>query len=223
MSDEETVLNVRPRGPYLLPGEVTVRRATIAKSENGESLTYLSQPAIDTGDGITALCRCGHSDNKPFCDGSHNNEEWEDAETASGTYADRSSDLGGTGLSIRDDRSICVHAGVCGTKATNLWKLVEETGDTTARLQAMNMIDACPSGALTYTLDGASDANEQSLPTQVQIIDDGPLYLQGGITVESAEGERYEVRNRVALCRCGASANKPYCDGAHSEAGFADS
>ena len=100
---------------------------------------------------------------------------------------------------------------------------MEETGDTTARLQAMNMIDACPSGALTYTLDGASDANEQSLPTQVQIIDDGPLYLQGGITVESAEGERYEVRNRVALCRCGASANKPYCDGAHSEAGFADS
>ena len=57
----------------------------------------------------------------------------------------------------------------------------------------------------------------------MQIIDDGPLYLQGEIAVESAEGDRYEVRNRGTLCRCGASANKPFCDGAHGDAGFADS
>ena len=42
-----------------------------------------------------------------------------------------------------------------------------------------------------------------------------------GVTV--ADGERYEVRNRVTLCRCGASANKPFCDGAHGDAGFSDS
>ena len=223
MSDEETVLHVRPRGPYLLAQGVPVRRSTIVKSEQGEPMTYLSKAPMDTGDGITALCRCGASDNKPFCDGSHNEAEWEDAETASGTYADRSTELGGTGITVNDDRSLCVHAGFCGTKATNLWSLVDETGDSSARIQAMNMIDACPSGALTYTLDGQDEANEACLPTQVQIIDDGPLYLQGGIAVESAEGDRYEVRNRVTLCRCGASANKPFCDGAHSEAGFSDS
>ena len=220
---QEAVLNVRPRGPYLLPGSVPVRRATVVKTEQGEPMTYLSKGPIDTGDGITALCRCGHSSNKPFCDGTHNTEEWADAEAASGTYVERSSELGGTGITVHDDRSICVHAGFCGTKATNVWKLVDETGDTSARIQAVHMIEACPSGALTYTLDGQDDANEQVLPTQVQIIDDGPLYLQGGIAVESADGERYEVRNRVTLCRCGASANKPFCDGAHGDAGFSDS
>lgn len=222
MSEEEAILHVRPRGPYLLAKDVAVRRSTIVKSEQGEAMTYLSQSVMDTGDGITALCRCGASDNKPFCDGSHNTADWEDAETAAGTYADRSTELGGTGVTIRDDRSLCVHAGFCGTKATNLWSLVDETGDSSARIQAMNMIDACPSGALTYTLEGQDEPNEQCLPTQVQIIDDGPLYLQGEIAVESAEGERYELRNRVTLCRCGASANKPFCDGAHSDAGFTD-
>ncbi len=219
----ETVVVVRPRGPYLVPGEVTVRRSTIVTTEHGESATYLPQTPLDTGDGLTALCRCGHSANKPMCDGSHNSNNWEDTETASGTYDERASVLGGTGFTVRDDRSLCVHAGFCGTKATNLWKLVDQTEDSGARMQAIGMIEACPSGALTYTLDGQDEPNEQVLQINVQVLDDGPLYLQGGIAVESATGDRYETRNRTALCRCGASANKPFCDGAHGAAGFSDS
>ena len=45
----------------------------------------------------------------------------------------------------------------------------------------------------------------------------GPLWVLGGIAVESAGGEAYEVRNRVTLCRCGASKNKPFCDGTHKK------
>ena len=71
MSDEEAILHVRPRGPYLLAKGVPVRRSTIVKSEHGEPMTYMCGSAMDTGDGITALCRCGASNNKPFCDGSH--------------------------------------------------------------------------------------------------------------------------------------------------------
>lgn len=222
-AEPSVAVNVRPRGPYLVNAEVPVRRSSIVKSEHEESLTYHSQEPMDTGDGLTALCRCGGSANKPFCDGSHNNIEWEDAETASGSYADRSSDLGGEGLTIRDDRSICVHAGFCGNSATNVWNMAAETGDSLIRAQAISMIERCPSGALTYALTDAEDSNEQDLPVQVAIIDDGPLYVSGGVPVVSAEGETYEVRNRVTLCRCGASANKPFCDGAHSDAGFQDS
>ena len=50
----------------------------------------------------------------------------------------------------------------------------------------------------------------------------GPLWVRGGIPVIAADGFAYEVRNRVTLCRCGASANKPFCDGSHFKVGFRD-
>jgi CDGSH-type Zn-finger protein len=46
--------------------------------------------------------------------------------------------------------------------------------------------------------------------------------VRGGIEVHSADGRVYELRNRVALCRCGASGNKPFCDGSHVATGFND-
>ena len=54
------------------------------------------------------------------------------------------------------------------------------------------------------------------------VVDDGPLWVTGGIAVEGADGETYEVRNRATLCRCGASKNKPFCDGEHTKIGFSD-
>ena len=50
----------------------------------------------------------------------------------------------------------------------------------------------------------------------------GPIYVRGGIPIASLDGTPYEVRNRVALCRCGASQNKPFCDGSHVDAAFRD-
>ena len=60
------------------------------------------------------------------------------------------------------------------------------------------------------------------MPKAIAVTDDGPLWVTGGIPVTSPEGTPLEVRNRVTLCRCGASANKPLCDGRHKEAGFSD-
>jgi CDGSH-type Zn-finger protein len=54
----------------------------------------------------------------------------------------------------------------------------------------------------------------------VAICRDGPLLVRGGIPVESEDGRPYEVRNRVTLCRCGHSRNKPFCDGTHDQIGF---
>jgi CDGSH-type Zn-finger protein len=50
----------------------------------------------------------------------------------------------------------------------------------------------------------------------------GPIWVKDGIPVESSDGKEYEIRNRVTLCRCGKSRNKPFCDGSHIEAGFND-
>ena len=82
------------------------------------------------------------------------------------------------------------------------------------------MVEKCPSGALTFRFDG--DDVEPLLPEAIAVTDDGPLWVTGGIPVEVA-GASLETRNRVTLCRCGASANKPLCDGTHKDVGFADS
>jgi hypothetical protein len=82
------------------------------------------------------------------------------------------------------------------------------------------MVEKCPSGALTYRFDG--DDVEPLMATAIAITDDGPLWVTGGIPVTTADGSTIETRNRVTLCRCGASANKPLCDGSHKAAGFRD-
>ena len=215
-------IRVRDNGPYVVTGPMTIRRKRIVHSEHGEPLTYLNSAPLDTGDASTVvLCRCGASDDKPFCDLAHCGLEWDAAETASGTYAERSRELGGTGITVRDDRSICGHAGFCGTRISNIWKLTAETADSGTRLQVINMVEKCPSGALTFRFDDTADV-EPVLPVEIGVLDDGPLWVQGKVEILTGAGEVLETRNRVTRCRCGASANKPLCDGSHNEAGFTD-
>ena len=144
-------------------------------------------------------------------------------DTAAGAYADRAKNLGGTGITVHDDRSICVHAGFCGNRVTNVWKQTRETDDSLVRLAVINEIEKCPSGALTYRFDDDDADTEPDYPVEVAIIDDGPIWVTGGVSVTDANGAELETRARVTLCRCGQSANKPLCDGSHKEAGFADS
>ena len=121
---------------------------------------------------------------------------------------------------MRYDQGICVHAGFCGTTVTNVWDLSEKTGDTAARMQAIAMIEHCPSGALTYEIDGT--INEPMLPQVISVINDGPLWVSALVPITNSDGTTLEARNRVTLCRCGDSSNKPLCDGSHKEAGFVE-
>lgn len=86
----------------------------------------------------------------------------------------------------------------------------------------------CPSGRLTLHNKETDEEIEHSLPPSIGVIEDpplkcsGPLWIRGKITVESQDGTHYEKRNRVTLCRCGASSNKPFCDGSHASIKFND-
>lgn len=221
--DEAQSIVSRPGGPLMVSGSVPVVRKTAVHSEHGEPLAWQTSDPL-TERATYTLCRCGASDNKPFCDGSHAAAGFEGADTADGSsYADRSRELGGDGITVRDDRSICVHAGFCGNRVTNIWKQARDTTDSLVRLAVINEVEKCPSGALTYRFDGDDTDTEPDYPTQVGVIDDGPLWVTGGIPVTTSDGTELEVRARVTLCRCGASANKPLCDGSHKEAGFTDS
>lgn len=208
-----------PNGPLMVTGGVPLYRRHDVHSEHGEPLAWETTATFEAKERY-ALCRCGSSSRKPFCDGTHGKIGFVAEETAAGTYDERSKVLGGTGLTVRDDRSICVHAGFCGTRVTNVWKQVGATEESTVRAQVISMVEKCPSGALTFRFEG--DDVEPLLPHAIGITDDGPLWVSGGIPVTSSDGTALETRNRVSLCRCGASANKPLCDGSHKTAGFTD-
>jgi hypothetical protein len=69
---------------------------------------------------------------------------------------------------------------------------------------------------------------EPELPPSIALVEDpqqgvsGPLWVRGGVEIIAADGTSYEIRNRVTLCRCGQSSNKPFCNGAHASVGFKD-
>jgi len=217
MSDEQQI-TVTENGPYIVRGSVPVVSKRPVVSEHGEPLTWKTERSNEPK-ATVALCRCGHSSNKPYCDGTHASTDWDGSQNPpEGTYSERATSYGGEGMEVLDDRPLCVHAGFCGNQVTNVWKMAAKTGDTQVRAQAMAMIERCPSGALAYTVE--DELVEPDLPAEVAVIPDGPLWVSGGIEVTLSDGERLETRNRVTLCRCGQSASKPLCDGSHKDAGF---
>ncbi len=216
MSDPQ--ITTTENGPYLVPGSVPLSRREPIVSEHGEPLTWKPGADVETRDRY-ALCRCGQSDNKPFCDGAHARTGFDGTESApTDGYDERRQQYAGTGIDVHDDRGICVHAGFCGNRVSNVWKMAGKTDDTVVRAQVMAMIERCPSGALTFEVDG--EVIEPDLPVEIAVVQDGPLWVTGGIPVERADGHPLETRNRVTLCRCGASGSKPLCDGSHKEIGF---
>lgn len=218
---DQPSISVTPHGPYVVRGEVPLRRKRQIATERGEPVAWETGAELPTA-ATYALCRCGRSANKPFCDGSHATADWDSTESAdTGRYADRATAYPATGATVRDDRSVCQHAGFCGTKLTNVWKMTADTDDTAVRSQMMAMIERCPSGALTYSVPGADGDIEPDLPAAISTVSDGPLFVTGALPVQRADGQPLESRNRMTLCRCGASANKPLCDGSHARFGFA--
>lgn len=217
-------VEVSAHGPYLVTGLPLVRRRDVV-TEHDEPITTEITHRFDTRP-TYALCRCGSSANKPFCDGTHSKVDFDGTETApTSTYDARATTFEGTRLAMRDDRSICSKAGFCSNRATNVWDAMggSATEDTIVRAQVIAMVERCPSGALTYRLEPHADDIEPDLRRTVVVVDDGPLHLAGMATVQRSDGKTFETRNRMALCRCGASSSKPLCDGTHRDTGFRDS
>lgn len=209
---------VQPNGPYLVSGSVPLVRVHVVESEQGEPIAWHEDGSIEAPE-TYRLCRCGGCSSKPFADEA-GCSSFDGTEAAPGDgYADRAKTLGGTPVTVLDDRKICSHAGFCANRITNVWKAAKTIDDDEAlRAQIVEMIERCPSGALTYLADG--EPVEPQLPVQIGVETNGPLRVTGGIVVTRADGQPFETRNRVSLCRCGQSKNKPLCDGTHKEIGF---
>jgi CDGSH-type Zn-finger protein len=218
---------VTTNGPYIVEGAVPVARQTIGVDAEGQSHAWIESDPIAVKDRY-ALCRCGLSRNKPFCDGSHVAAKFDGTETASRKpYSEQAEVLDGPVLQLRDVETLCAFGRFCDPNG-RVWNQVAQTDDPSMRETFVRQVGECPAGRLVAWDKATGRALEPELPVSIGLVEDpaqgcsGPLWLRGGIPVVSADGFAYEVRNRVTLCRCGASQNKPFCDATHSSMKFQD-
>jgi CDGSH-type Zn-finger protein len=226
-STNEPKVVVSKNGPYLVTGAIPLSRQTIGIDHEGGSEKWREGETFPTKD-TYALCRCGHSATKPFCDGTHKKIGFDGTETASREpYRKQAKVLEGPAYTLTDAEVFCSGADFCIPNG-NVWKQVARTDDAAVRANFIRQVGNCPSGRLVAWERSNGAPVEQSLPRSIGVTEQptegvsGPLWLRGGIPVIAADGFAYEVRNRVTLCRCGASANKPFCDGSHFKVGFRD-
>jgi CDGSH-type Zn-finger protein len=218
---------VTKNGPYLVSGGVALGKQTIVADRAGGSEEWQEGAAFPAQESY-ALCRCGHSANKPFCDGTHKKIGFDGTETATRRpYREQAQRLEGPELSLSDAEVLCAGARFCDPNGT-VWRQVERTDEAGVRKLFLRQVGHCPSGRLVAWQRSDGQPIEPRLPVSIAITEDpaegvsGPLWVRGGVPVTSADGFTYEVRNRVTLCRCGASKNKPFCDGTHFAIKFRD-
>jgi CDGSH-type Zn-finger protein len=200
---------------------------TITCAENGpyivaglEQLTGSDGAAIPVKEKF-ALCRCGGSANKPFCDGTHAKIGFS-GDKRPDRVPDRRDSYAGAEITIHDNRGLCAHAGACTDGLAAVWRMNQEPWidpDGAALEAVIETIRRCPSGALGYTVEG-TEVRDQDLPPAIGVTKDGPYRVTGGIELVGQAWGEGASRSRYTLCRCGASKNKPFCDGSHWDAGF---
>lgn len=177
-----------PNGPYYLLNDLEPAPVPNLRRASGEPCR--------TARGV-ALCRCGGSKNKPFCDGTHGATGFSDKRLSDGAQ-DRRISYAGKRITIFDNRALCSHAGHCTDSLKSVFRQGEEPwidADGAAVSEIVATISKCPSGALSYAIDGVEAADPQR-PPMVTVTKDGPYAVTGG--------------------------NKPFCDGSHWDAKFQD-
>lgn len=217
---------VLPDGPYVVSGGVPLRRKRkIVSAEQNDALTWQTGAALAT-ERTYALCRCGHSSAKPFCDGTHARIGFDGTETADvRPYEELQHVHDGVGVSARRVGELCIHAAFCIGRTRPIAEMLADTDDSDVRSDIMGRIDHCPSGSYSYALHRGGDPIEPDLPPAVSVLAEenglaSALWVTGGVPVVRADGRPLQTRNRMTLCRCGHSANKPLCDGTHRKIDF---
>ncbi len=216
----EKKIRILPGGPYLLDVGIPVKDAIIDIDCDGTSSGWREGKTRHEGGETVALCRCGHSQNKPFCDGAHTAIGFAGTELSGHpAYMDDAKRYVGEEVDLLDNEDLCSSMRFC-ERGIGVWEACLLSGSRENRRLAFDEAAACASGRLTV-VDKAGNVAEPELPQEVGAIQDtaagrrGPLWVKGGIALEGADGQPYEVRNRMTLCRCGESRNMPYCDISH--------
>jgi len=207
-SAAETSIRPELNGPYLV--------TNLHSLVNSKDETLRTRPVV-------ALCRCGGSELKPYCDGTHSRIGFDSAKL-DGRARDRRDTYAGREITVHDNRGTCAHFGNCTEHLASVFHhegepFVDPNG--APKREIIDIVRACPSGALSYTLDGVDYAGEDR-EAQVYVSHDGPYYVRGGIDLRNTQRNAGANLEHYALCRCGHSKNKPFCDGSHWWVKFKD-
>jgi CDGSH-type Zn-finger protein len=220
-----------PNGPYYLLNDMKPKIVENLQNSKGEPLSTVS--------GV-ALCRCGASKNKPFCDGTHGtigfSTENKGAENGGSgeekkVIKDKRKAYVGKKITVHDNRRICSHAAECVNNLPSVFKLNARPWidpDAASLEEIINTIRKCPSGALSYSIDGIEHRDQNERRPIVTVSEDGPYLITGGIELIGGDANNIiqfgdgASKEHYTLCRCGASNNKPFCDGMHKVINFKD-
>lgn len=122
-------------------------------------------------------------------------------------------------LTVYYDKARCIHFAACIRGLPQVFDPAARPwiqADAAPAEQVAEVVRRCPTGALHYRL--RSGPAEPAEPTSLEVRENGPLFMRGDLMIAAPQGSVRETR--TALCRCGASHNKPYCDGSHRQTGF---
>jgi len=208
MTENKTSIQPSTNGPYI------VKELNDLKNSKGE--TFEPQPMV-------ALCRCGQSSNKPFCDGTHLKVGFT-GEKVEGRQPDKIDNYVGKDITIHDNRGVCSHRGYCTDNLPTVFRMKVDPWidpDGASVEDIIRVVEMCPSGALSYTKDGVLHKDVDREPG-ITVTKDGPYDAVGGIELDDPEGNTPESKEHFTLCRCGASKNKPFCSGEHWYVEFKD-
>jgi CDGSH-type Zn-finger protein len=219
-TEKKYLITICKNGPYLISGKIPLSQKTILYDRKQDSCEWQDDKTYPIKDSYT-LCRCGQSHNKPFCDHSHIKTGFDGTETAHHTdYNKHTVRLDGPTLTLIDATDLCASARFCH-RAGGIWNLILTSDKPKDKTIAIEEAADCPSGRLTLIEPTTQKLIELVFKPSIVIIEDpsigvhGPLWVRGGIPIESANGKRYATQNRITLCRCGKSKNKPFCDSSH--------
>jgi len=131
----------------------------------------------------------------------------------------------GDELDVDWDGRLCIHVGECTRAHGELFVSGRNPWGEPGRGEpeyVAEVVRRCPTGALTYTRKDGADAESAQAANKVLVANNGPLYASGELAIDGAPDDMPGVRYRAALCRCGQSKNKPFCDNTHEKVGFCD-
>jgi len=217
---EDYKVTVIKNGPYLVSGGVPLFTATISCDAQGIPSQWKIGKNLSTSKNYL-LCRCGQSNKKPFCDSTHVKVNFDGTEVSDNEpFEKMAKAIDGPELILKDAEILCASARFCH-RGGDIWDAIPESNDLNVKKNAVENAFDCPSGRLVVLDKKTGLTLEPDLAKSIGAIEDpskgvsGPFWVRGGIPIYSAEGKLYEVRNRVTLCRCGKSTNKPFCDSSH--------
>jgi CDGSH-type Zn-finger protein len=204
----QTTIRPELNGPYI------VRNLPKLRNSKGETLAV--RP-------IVALCRCGGSNLKPYCDGTHARIGFTSAKDPN-RVPDRLDRYDATEITVLDNRGTCCHFGNC---TDHLPQVFHHEGDPFVTPEGAGadaieeIVRQCPSGALGFIRNGTTYQGEER-EAEIYVAQNASYYVRGGIELKGEPMNAGASREHYALCRCGHSKNKPFCDGTHWWVKFRD-